>query len=923
MSENIKYLKEPYSNKEIFSSLNPIVKLWYKLKFKEPSPPQKYSIVNILKKRNSLISSPTGSGKTLSAFLSVLSELVTYQSNNILEKQVYCIYISPLKALANDIERNLNGPLNEMNELLKLKKEKLKEKIKESNVTKEDFEEFLDEKKRIKKIKIKVAIRTGDTSSYEKSKMLKNPPHILVTTPESFAITLISKKFKEHLKDLEWVIIDEIHALADSKRGTHLSLSLELLNHYKNFTRIGLSATVNPLEEVAKFLTGLKENTYNELGDKIVKYRDCDIIDVQYLKEIDLKVITPVPNLISVSSEEISKKLYDLLHSLIQKKKITLVFTNTRAGTERVLNTLVTRYPKYYNYDNIGAHHGSLSKEERHNIENKLKEGKIKVVVSSTSLELGIDIGEIEQVILLGSPKSVARALQRVGRAGHKLNEISYGRIIPLDRDDLVETSVLLKDALEKKIDNIQIVKNALDVLSQQIFGFVIESPKKLDEIRDIIYKSYPYSELNKRDFLRTLEYLEGIYEDLKDRNVYGKIWWNRENNELKARGKLARTIYLTNVGTIPEQTSIKVKIGKKIIGSLDENFLERLKKGDIFTLGGKTYKFLHAKGMSVQVVEAPNLSPTIPNWYSEQLPLSFELAQSIQELRSKVYSIFRDFEFKENPEREKEVKEEVINFLENYLYSDANTANSIFEYFKEQYFYAILPTKNRLLIEIYKNEKEWKKYFIFHSMNGRRVNDVLSRVIAFLISKYQKRDSEILINDNGFAVIVDYNLNINLDMVLSKLKTIDLDFIAKESIKNSEILRRRFRHCATRSLMILRNYMGRKKNVGRQQISSMFLLKTVKELGDNFPILKETYREILEDLMDVQNAKKVVKKLRDGMLRIDLFYDEIPSPFAFNLILQGNFDVIKMESKQEFLQRYYNQVIAKIELDKKKRKEK
>jgi len=922
IKENINFLTEPYKLDEIYYSLNPIVKLWFKLTFKEPSPPQYYSIINILKKRNSLISSPTGSGKTLSAFLSILNELINYQANNSLKNQVYCIYISPLKALANDIEKNLTKPLEEMDKLLKLNENELRELIKEEEknnkrITEEDITNFLEEKKKINKIKITKAIRTGDTTSYEKSKMLKNPPHILITTPESFAITLISKKFKEHLKNLEWTIIDEAHALADSKRGAHLSLSLELLNSYKEFTRIGLSATVSPLTEIAKFLVGLKINTYNKLGERTIETRECDIIDVQFIKELDFKVITPIKDLIKTTSTELTKSLYKLLHKLIQKKKITLIFTNTRAGTERVINQLKTLFPEYYNNDNIGAHHGSLSKEERKKIENKLKEGKIKVVVSSTSLELGIDIGDIEQVILLGSPKSVSRALQRVGRAGHKLQETSYGRVIPLDRDDLVEVATLLKDALEKKIDYTQIIFTPLDVLAQQIFGFVIESPKTLDELIDIIYKSYNYYNLNRGDLLKVIEFIEGKYEELEDNNVYGKIRWDRETKLIYPRGKLARTIYLTNVGTIPEQTGIRVKEGDKFIGTLDEYFLERFKKGDIFTLGGKTYMFMHSRGMTIQVREAPNLSPTIPNWYSEQLPLSFELAQNIQKLRGIVNKYFNEFELRNNLKRENEVKREVTTFLKSYLYIDENTSNSIYEYFKEQYLYAILPTENKILIEIYKDEKEWKKYFIFHSMNGRRVNDVLSRVIAYLISKVENRDSEILVNDNTFAVIVDYNININLDLILSKLKTVDLYKVAESATSNSEILKRRFRQCATRSLMILKNYKGKKKNVGRQQLNSMFLLKTVRSLGEDFPILKETYREILEDVMDIKNAKRIIEKLKKGGLRIELFYDEIPSPFAFNLILQGNSDIIKMESKQEFLRRFYNQVLAKIELDK------
>jgi ATP-dependent helicase Lhr and Lhr-like helicase len=324
-----------------------------------------------------------------------------------------------------------------------------------------------------KKFDIRVGVRTGDTTTSQKSDMLKHPPHILITTPESFAIVLTSKKFRELMRDVNWVIVDEIHSMAGSKRGVHLSLSLERLQNIANFTRIGLSATVSPLDEVAKFLVG-KEGE---------NFRECKIVDAQFIKKMDLKVISPVPDIINTAHDTVHEKMYEMMDNLIQSHKTTLIFTNTRSATERVVHFLKDKFPDHYaekigekdSHSLIGAHHGSLAVSHRINMENMLKEGKLKCIVSSTSLELGIDIGYIDLVILLGSPKSVARAMQRIGRSGHKLKETAKGRIIVLDRDDLVECAVLLKSAIEKKIDNISVPKNCLDVLAQQIFGMAIE----------------------------------------------------------------------------------------------------------------------------------------------------------------------------------------------------------------------------------------------------------------------------------------------------------------------------------------------------------------------------------------------------------------------------------------------------------------
>ncbi|MFW5852719.1 MAG: DEAD/DEAH box helicase, partial [Nanoarchaeota archaeon] len=399
----IHYQRAEKKDEDIFKLLHPITREWFMSKFGTFSPPQKFAVPDIKLKKNTLISSPTGSGKTLSAFLTVIDELVTLSDKGKLEDRIYCLYISPLKALSNDIERNLNSPLKEIKALAK--------------------EKFG------KKLNIRVGVRTGDTSASQRASMAKKPPHILITTPESLAIILSTKKFIENFKKMDWVVIDEIHSLAESKRGSHLSLSVERLNNYSDFTRIGLSATVAPLEEVARFLIG--QVTDKDLGEEIPE-RNCYVVDVQAIKKMDIKVLSPVSNFMDTTHGAMQRNMYRMVHDLVQNHETTLIFTNTRSATERIVHNLKDKFPKSYGEHNIGAHHGSLSKSHRFKVEQMLKEGKLKCVVSSTSLELGIDIGSIDLVILLGSPKSVARALQRIGRSGHQLKETARGRIIVL-----------------------------------------------------------------------------------------------------------------------------------------------------------------------------------------------------------------------------------------------------------------------------------------------------------------------------------------------------------------------------------------------------------------------------------------------------------------------------------------------------------
>lgn len=872
MIGNAKDIYDMKDDEHILSRLDDTVSTWFKSKFRSLTPPQRYSILSILDGYNTLVASPTGSGKTLSAFLSIISELVMLAKKDMLEDNVYCIYISPLRSLNNDIAKNLRAPLEELS------------KMHESAG------------------KIRVGVRTGDTLQSERARMLKKPPHILITTPESIAIVLCAPKFRERLKGVRWVIVDEIHELCSSKRGVHLSLSLERLHELssnKGFIRIGLSATLHPLDEVARFLVGYENGVE----------RDCVIVDARFVKPMSLITLSPLKDIVHAKADELNKSMYNLIKRIIKKQKTTLIFTNTRSGTERVVYHLSKM--NVVDADELAAHHSSLSREIRLDVEDRLKNGKMKVVVTSTSLELGIDIGSIDAVIQIGSPKSIARCLQRVGRAGHSLELESKGYLIAMDNDDLVEDAVMCMNAMQGKIDSVHIPRNALDVLAQHILGMAIERKHKVDEAYNIVRRSYCYKDLSIEKFKQVLRYLAGMYKGLESNNVYGKIWYDEGSEEFGKRGLAARMIYATNIGTIPDEVAVKVYTRDgKWVGSIEEEFLERLSPGDIFVLGGKTYEFISSKGLTAIVRSAEGLKPTIPSWFSEMLPLSFDLGEEIARLRGFILSML------DKGKR----RSSIAKMIKDRLYTDDNAADAILAYMDAEYrFLKFLgldmskdyPSDRNLLIECYIDE-QGKRNIIFHTVFGRRVNDALARAYAQAAKAMLKKNIAISVTDTAFMLMLGYN-DIDVKELLSRVNSSNLRRLLFEAIKNTEMVKTRFRHCAVRALMVLRSYKGYEVTVARQQTNAEILMRLCERL-DNFPVLEEAYREVMEDLMDVNRAELVLKEVEQGKRRFVICRaSDAPSPFSHMLIVSGYGDVVLMEDRKEILEALHEMVMRKV----------
>ncbi len=867
-----KNLSDQFIDEEIFSMLRPYVAEWFKEKFGSFTEPQRQALPLIKKGKNVLISSPTGTGKTLAAFLAILDELFHLSERKKLEDKIYAVYVSPLRALNNDMKRNLQEPLEE----IKL-------------YYKEKYGEDIDD--------IRVAVRTSDTPPSERQAMLKKPPHILITTPETLAIILVAPKFRTRLEGVKWVIVDEIHELASSKRGAYLSLLLERLEETSTHTlqRIGLSATIAPLDEVARFLGG-----YDDEGNP----RKVEIVDARFYKPIDIKVLAPKTSLVYTDTETLNEAIYKTLVNLVKKHRSTLVFTNTRSATERVVYKLKKMMSKnqMISMDEIEAHHSSLSRDIRLEVEKKLKEGRLRVVVSSTSLELGIDIGYIDLVVLLSSPKSVSRLLQRVGRAGHKIRETSKGRLIVVDRDDLVECSVLAYAANKRMIDKVRIPRNPLDVLAQNLIAMSLEKKWRVEDAYRVVKRSYVFHNLEFDEFKKVLSFLGGIEGTLEEMRVYGKLWYDPEEGVF-GRKRGVRMIYYLNQGTIPDEAKIRVflKKNRRYIGDLEEEFVQMLAPGDIFVLGGRTYKFLKSEGIKVYVEDAEGQRPTVPSWFSEMLPLAFDSAL--------IVGYWRRMIAEKIAKGEKE--EKIIRYIQKNLDLEKHAAKELYQYILEQYEFTggIVPSDKVVYIEVFEDSRS--RNIIFHYLFGRRTNDALSRAYAKLLSEMTNTPVRITVTDNAFMLSIPKTRQANIKELVDSLTDENISEVLEKAIWNTELMARRFRHCAQRSFMILRNYKGWERSPHKLQLSAQSILQALKEYRDH-PIVRETIREITEDYMDIRAAKIILEKIRKGEIKVIISRPTpVPSPFAHHIIVAGYQDIVLMEDRRRMLMELHRRVMS------------
>ena len=576
---------------------HPLVAEWFLGRFGSPTEPQEQGWPEILAGRTTLISAPTGSGKTLAAFLICIDRLVRKALEGALHDRTEVLYVSPLKALGNDIQKNLEVPLGEILALAAQRGMLMPE--------------------------IRTAVRTGDTLMKERREMLKRPPHILVTTPESLYILLTANSSRAILRDVQTVIVDEIHAVADDKRGAHLTLSLERLDRLANRpTRIGLSATQKPIEEIAHFLTGAGRPA-------------PAVVNIGHRRKLDLAVEVPASELGPVASNEMWGEIYDRIAELALQHRSTLVFVNTRRLAERVALHLGERIGE----ELVAAHHGSLARKLRLAAERKLKNGEIRLLVATASLELGIDIGTVDLVCQINSPRSIANTLQRVGRAGHWRGAIPKGRLFATTRDDLLECAAAVRAIRHGDLDRIQIPRSPLDILAQQIVAMCSCEDWDEDELFDCVRRAYPYGELRREEYERILEMLsQGI---AAKRGRYGAyLFRDMVNRRLRAR-RGARLAAITSGGAIPDTAlfTVVVQPDEIVVGTVDEDFAVESNAGDIMLLGNTSWRIRRVESNSgrMLVEDAHGAPPSIPFWRGEAPARTDELSQHVSELRARI----------------------------------------------------------------------------------------------------------------------------------------------------------------------------------------------------------------------------------------------------------------------------------------------
>ena len=878
----------------MLSLFHPVVREWWLASFVSTeeglfTPAQRQAVPLIKQGRNALICSPTGSGKTLSAFISIISQLFSLAERGELAESVYCLYISPLKSLANDIHRNLERPLQEMATLAGERGMSIQE--------------------------IRHSIRHGDISARERARMRKRTPHILNTTPESLAILLSSPRFREKLKTVRWVIVDEIHSLAASKRGVHLSLSLERLEELKrdlgpksgqrssppeepageSFIRIGCSATVEPLQEVADFLAG--------------GFRPVEVVDCRLSRHLDLRLVSPVPDLISASQEEISDGLYRLLHRHIQDHKSTLIFANSRNGSERLLYNLRQRFPGSYDSENSACHHGSMGREGRLEAESRLKQGLLKVVCTSTSLELGIDMPYIDLVLQIGSPKSVTALLQRFGRGGHSLDQTVKGRIVALEWEDLLEGAVMLQRAKEGLVERIHIPQNAMDALCQHLLGMVLERDWHMDEVLALVRRSYCYRSLTRGALMAAVLYLSSAHPQMQERRIYAKIGYDPATQRIFRLGGGSRMIYYTSSGMIPDQFTCDVFTREgSFVGRLDESYLERLERGDVFSVGGRSYAFCYRRGGKVYVDPAEG-RPNIPVWSSERLPLSFDLARAILSFqgdllwmmkrewagsRMKGAAVGEGAGSEGSEEKGSEEGEDggaaVRRWLEQQYHMDRNCSGMIYRIFRQQIAFLGedgVPTPWRLVVQECLDREAGRRIFYVLSGYGLRCNEALARMAAYLLSRQRMGRAYIAFSDAGFLLSHPASSRASIRALLHSLTEENCETLLRRALQWTSLLQSTFRINATRSYLILRSYKGRHKSARHQQMDADMLLGLAESI-EGFPVLEESYREIIEDRLEIEKVKEVLRGLASGEVEVVVKGEDIPCPLAFGLATLG-----------------------------------
>jgi ATP-dependent helicase Lhr and Lhr-like helicase len=853
---------------------HPAVARWFRQMFAAPTPAQAEAWPAIQAGQNVLIAAPTGSGKTLAAFMAAIDSLVRQGLDGGLPDKTQVIYVSPLKALSNDIERNLAAPLSGIG--AELRSEGLPE------------------------VEIRTWVRTGDTPAGERTQMARRPPHIVVTTPESFYLLLGSESGRAMLKTTRTVIVDEIHALAPSKRGSHLALSLERLAALcpRPVVRIGLSATQKPIEDVAKLLVGdgvrpLASNlSYrskrggegSDPGPREGSHRTCRIIDRGHKRARDLAIELPSSPLEAVMSADVWGEVYGRLAELAGEHRTTLVFANTRRLVERVTRHLAERIGE----DNIAAHHGSLSKERRLDAEQRLKAGKLKVLVATASLELGIDIGEVDLVCQLGSPRAISTFLQRVGRSGHAVSGTPKGRLFPLSRDDLVECAALIGATQQGELDCIVFPEQPLDVLAQQIVAEVAAQEWKEDELYALFRRAWPYRALERARFDEVVAMLADGFTTRRGRRG-ALIHRDAVNGILRSR-RGARLTALTSGGTIPDLADYQVLLEPQnlVVGSLNEDFAIESAAGDVFQLGNTSYRILRVERGVVRVEDAHGAPPTIPFWLGEAPGRSNELSAAVSRLRGEISSRLAD-----DPaggtarlwlSRELGMAEEVTLQLVEYL---AVAQGAL----------GCLPTQKTIVLERFFDEAGGMQ-LVVHSPFGSRINRAWGLALRKRFCRKFNFELQAAATEDCIVLSLTTAHSFELMEVTRYLHSASVREVLIQAMLDAPMFITRWRWVAAVSLALPRFRGGKKVpaplarmqaedligSVFPDQIACAENLTGEREVPDH-PLVNQVIADCLNEAMNLPGLTRLLQDLERGAIRVVARDLNQPSPLAHEVL--------------------------------------
>jgi ATP-dependent Lhr-like helicase len=874
---------------------HPAVRDWFLKQFPAPTEPQAESWPAIKQGRHTLIAAPTGSGKTLAAFLSAIDDLVWKATEGNLRDETHVVYVSPLKALSNDIKINLEEPLRGIQQNL--------------------------EAHGIEGLEIRTLVRTGDTPAKDRAAMTKKPPHIIVTTPESLYILLTSEGGRRMLATTRTLILDEIHAMVDDKRGSHLSLSIERLEglvaeHVKTgaqasslatsrqhriptsasedacapvampslVVRIGLSATQKPIEEVARFLVGTANIDPNGTPR-------CTIIDTGHTRKLDLAIEVPSSPLESLMSNEVWEEIYERIANLIREHKTTLVFVNTRRMAERVARHLGERLGD----ENVTAHHGSLARELRLSAEQRLKSGELSALVATASLELGIDIGAVDLVIQIGSTRAISTLLQRIGRSNHTVSGFPKGRVFPLSRDELVECAALIDAVRRGELDHLEIPQQPLDILAQQIVAAVAPEEWTEDALFEMVRRAYPFQNLSREKFDEVIRMLsEGFTTRRGRRGTY--LHHDAVNHRLRGR-KGARLSAITNGGAIPDTSDYRVILepSETFVGTLNEDFAIESLAGDIFQLGNSSYEIKRVGTGEVRVVDAHGQPPNIPFWLGEAPGRSAELSQSVSRLRRE---IAQRLDEEMTGDADEGFHDRSIDWLTNHVGLSHAAAAQIVEYLAmTKLALGVMPTQEDIVVERFFDENG-STHVVIHAPFGSRLNRAWGLALRKRFCRSFNFELQAAATEDSIVLSLGPTHSFPLDTVFSFLNSKSVCDVLTQALLAAPMFNIRWRWNATRALAIPRWRSGGKVAPQLQRMAAEDLLALVfpdqLACAENLtgpievpahPLVEQTVRDCLEEAMDIRGLEELLRSLERGERRLIAREMTEPSPLAQEIL--------------------------------------